>query len=210
MVPTDGTFIGLQLIFVEYSAYLCGMSRLNDFLDKVNMTELYDYCLAHGAIVRYAKGETMVKEGEVCRHVGIVKAGYFKYVSNGSAGQECVTGFSFIGDVVTDYVRSFLFDKPSYSSIVAGCDAEVIILPLEELRSYILECNPAFMRNASSILLQEAYRRYLDMHTMTAAERYAMLCERFKEDIHIISVSELASYLAVSRRQLNRIRDGKR
>lgn len=185
------------------------MSRLNDFLDNVDLADLYDYCLAHGAVVRYAKGDLIVKEGEVCRYIGIVKKGYFKYVSNGSTGHECVTGFSFIGDVVTDYVRSFLFDKPSYSSIVAGCEAEVVLLPLEELRAHILECNPAFMRDASSILLQEAYRRYLDMHTMTPAERYAVLCDRFKEDIYIISVSELASYLAVSRRQLQRIREGK-
>lgn len=185
------------------------MSRLNDFLDKVNMAELYDYCLANGVVVRYTKGESMVNEGEVCRHIGIVKSGYFKYVSNGSAGQECVTGFSFIGEVVTDYVRSFLFGRPSYSSIVAGCEAEVILMPIVVMREHMLASNPGFITEASAVLLQEAYRRYLDMHIMTPAERYALLCDRFKDEICTISVSELASYLAVSRRQFQRIREGK-
>ena len=47
--------------------------------------------------------------------MGVVKSGYFKYVALNSKGQEVATGFSFEGDVVTDYVP--IQEIASYLSI---------------------------------------------------------------------------------------------
>ena len=174
---------------------------------QVNLAPLAECCREHGSIVYYAKGERMVQEGNVCRFIGVVRSGYFRYTSIASKGDECVTGFSFEGEVVTDYVRSFLYNQPALTSIVAGCDAEVVQLPISKARPYMLRCNPAFISETSSILLQEAYRRYLSIHTLTPQERYKELCSRFHDDISMIPYNELASYLSVSRRQFQRIRE---
>lgn len=179
------------------------MARLNDFLTKIDLSALHDYVAEHGTCVFYAKGEKLVAEGERCRYIGVVRSGYFKYTTFNSKGNEIVSGFSFEGDVVTDYVRSFLDNSPSLTSIVAGCDSEILCMPIEDVRRHI---SPGFAAAASPILLQEAYRRYLDMLVKSPAERYRELVGRCPKEMHSLPVQEIASYLGVSRRQLHRIR----
>ena len=182
------------------------MPRLNDFLTHINLDPLICYCREHGDEVAYAKGERLAQEGEICRDMGIVLKGYFKYTSLNSKGEECVTGFSFKDEVVTDYVRSFLFNQPSLTSIIAGSDAVVLQVRIADIRKYLLSHNPDFLAKSATILLHEAYSRYLSLHILTPAERYAELCHRYHDVISDIPYQEIASYLAISRRQFQRIR----
>lgn len=183
------------------------MARLNDFMTKIDLSVLNDYIAAYGKSIIYAKGEGIVQQGCLCRYLGIVKSGYFKHLALNSKGKEVVTGFSFEGEVVTDYVQGFLFDQTSLTSIVAGCDSEILRVPVEELRHHLRERNPGFVADASSNLLQEAYRRYLDTLVKTPTERYLELVTRYPRDIHNLPIQEIASYLGISRRQLHRIRE---
>ena len=136
-----------------------------------------------------------------------IKSGYFKFVAYNSKGQEIVTGFSFVGEVVSDFVRGFLFGQTCLTTIVAGCDAEILLVTIDELRSYLQERNPGFIAHSSSILLQEAYQRYLDVLVKSPAERYRELVSRYPNLIGLLSVQEMASFLGVSRRQFHRIRE---
>ena len=179
------------------------MARLNDFLTKIDLSALHDYVAAHGSKASYAKGEKLVAEGERCRYIGVVTSGYFKYTTVNAKGNEIVSGFSFEGDVVTDYVRSFLDNSASLTSIVAGCDSEVLQMPIDEVR---LHLGPDFTASASPMLLQEAYRRYLDMLVKSPSERYLELMARCPTLFRSLPANEIASYLGVSRRQLHRIR----
>lgn len=183
------------------------MARLNDFMTRIDLSVLNDYVAANGKSAVYAKGDSIVQQGQLCRYVGVVKSGYFKYVALNSKGQEVVTGFSFEGEVVTDYVQGFLYDQPSLTSIVAGCDAEIMRVSIEDVRQHLKERNPGFVADASSNLLREAYYRYLDTLVKTPTERYLELVTRYPRDIHNLPIQEIASYLGISRRQLHRIRD---
>ncbi len=183
------------------------MTRLNDFMTRIDLSVLNDYIADNGKNVVYAKGESVVQQGCLCRYVGIVKTGYFKYVALNSKGDEVVTGFSFGDDVVTDYVRGFLFNQTSLTSIVAGCNAEILQVSVEEVRRFLMERHPGFFADASSNLLQEAYRRYLDMLVKTPTERFQELSTRYPGVIKNLSIQEIASYLGISRRQLHRIRE---
>ena len=89
------------------------MAQLNDFMTRIDLSVLNDYVAANGKSLVYARGERIVQQGQLCRYVGVVKSGYFKYVALNSKGQEVVTGFSFEGEIVTDYVQGFLYDQPS-------------------------------------------------------------------------------------------------
>ena len=182
------------------------MAQLNDFMTRIDLSVLNDYVAANGKSVVYAKGERIVQQGRLCRYVGVVKSGYFKYVAINSKGQE-VTGFSFEGEVATDYVQGFLYDQLSLTSIVAGCDAEVQRVSVEDARRFIIERNPGFVAEVSSNLLQEAYCRYLNMLVKTPAERFHELVTRYPGVIHNLPIQEIASYLGISRRQLHRIRE---
>ena len=183
------------------------MVQLNEFMTRTDLSVLNDYVAANGKSVVYSKGERIVQQGRLCRYVGVVKSGYFKYMALNSKGQEVVTGFSFEGEVVTDYVQGFLYDQPSLTSIVAGCDAEVRRVSVEDARRFIIERNSGFVAEVSSNLLQEAYCRYLNMLVKTPAERFHELVTRYPGVIHNLPIQEIASYLGISRRQLHRIRE---
>lgn len=183
------------------------MAQLNDFMTRIDLSVLNDYVAANGKSVVYAKGDSIVQQGHLCRYVGVVKSGYFKYVALNSKGQEVVTGFSFEGEVVTDYVQGFLYNQPSLTSIVAGCDTEVQRVSVEDARRFIIERNPGFVAEVSFNLLQEAYCRYLNMLVKTPAERFHELVFRYPGVMHNLPIQEIASYLGISRRQLHRIRE---
>ena len=183
------------------------MARLNDFMTRIDLSMLNDYAAANGKNIVYAKGDSIVQQNRLCRYVGLVKSGYFKYVALNSKGLEVVTGFSFEGEVVTDYVQGFLYDQPSLTSIVAGCDAEVRRVSVEDARRFIIERNSGFVAEVSSNLLQEAYCRYLNMLVKTPTERFHKLVSRYPGVTHNLPIQEIASYLGISRRQLHRIRE---
>lgn len=182
------------------------MARLNDFMGLPEMAPIRDYCCAHGETAIYDKGRPFVNEGSVGRYIAVVQSGYFKYVVGDDRGDECTTGFSFEGDIVTDYVRSFLYSQPSLTSIIAGADSEVLRVPIAEMRIYLENTYPAYLADTTAILLNEAYKRYIDMHRFSPAERYLNLVERVPGVLSLVPFKELASYLSVSRRQFQRIR----
>ncbi len=123
-----------------------------------------------------------------------------------SNGQNSTTGFSFKGEAVTDYIRSFVFRMPSFGSIVAGCDSVLLRVPLDEARVYLAKHDPDFITNTSVVLMEEAYRRYLDMHSKTPTERYILLKKRVPGLNEMLPWREIASFLGISRRQLQRVR----
>lgn len=183
------------------------MAQFNDFLTRIDMSAVSDYVIVHGHSVSYARGDIFVQQGSLCRHVGIVKKGYLKFMVVNTKGQEVVTGFSFPGDVVTDFVRSILFRQSCLTTIAAGCDSEVLQVSAAAARRYVMEKYPGFLNEAGARLLQEAYIRYLHVLSKTPAERYAELIARYPEVTETIPVQELASFLGVSRRQFQRIRE---
>lgn len=183
------------------------MVRMNDFLFNINLNELNNFIESQGTVRLYRKDESLCKQGQLCRRIAIIRNGYFKYSVVNSNGKVCITGFSFYGEVVTDFVCSFIFGKASFTSITAGCDAEVIEVDINTARQFMTERHPDFVGHASSHILVAAYRRYLDVHTKTPKQRYVDLISRCHEDISLIPLQEMASYLSISRRQLQRIRE---
>lgn len=67
------------------------MAQLNDFMTRIDLSVLNDYVATNGKSIVYARGERIVQQGRLCRYVGVVKSGYFKYVALNSKGQEVVT-----------------------------------------------------------------------------------------------------------------------
>lgn len=101
------------------------MARLNEFFSLIDFESMRRYFIAYGKTARYTKGECFVEAGQIGRYVGFVTSGYFKYCILNSKGDFAITGFSFADECVMDFTQSFLFDKPSKISIIAGVDSEV-------------------------------------------------------------------------------------
>ena len=178
------------------------MSTINDFLTHIDFQAMREYCMANGETVRYAKGDCFVEAGSICRYVGFVKSGYFKYCVLTSKGDYAVTGFTFADECITDVTQSFLFDKPSKISVTAGCDAEVLQVPLRPLRDYLYKSHPDLIQHIASVCLEEAYTRYLRLYSKSPKDRYLELAEKYPDFLEQVTLREIASYLLIRDIQL--------
>ncbi len=205
----DESFLDIErssIIFFTIFTTKKIMARLNDFMVCPELAPISNYCLANGTAATYSKGQSFVDEGSLCRYVAVVRSGYFKFSVIDNNGEECTTGFSFAGDIVADYVYSFLNSQPSPTSIVSGVDSEVLRVPVDELRAYLDKVDSEYIGRTAKLLLKEAYGRYIDMHRFTPEERYLKLKGRVPDLLSLVPLQELASYLCISRRQFQRIR----
>lgn len=182
------------------------MAKINDFLSRIDYEAMREYCMANGKTVCYAKKDCFTEAGRIGRFVGYVKSGYFKYCVLTSKGDYAVTGFSFADECIMDFTQSFIFDKPSKISIIAGCDSEVVQVPLRTLRDFISKANPGIIPHMSAVVLEEAYSRYLNLYQKSLTERYLELVEKYPDVLDQVALRDIASYLLVTPIYLSRIR----
>lgn len=182
------------------------MAQLNEFLSKIDFEDLRAYCFSQGRNIRYDKGEAFTQGGRVGKYVGFVKSGYFKYCVITSSGGYSVTGFSFQDECIMDFTRSFLYSLPSNVDIIAGSEAEVIAVPLSVARAYIISHIPDFIPTATAVLLEESYRRYLNIYKTTPRERYLELVGKYNDLLKQVTMRDIASYLLITPTHLSRIR----
>lgn len=69
------------------------MIDFNSYIDGLDLSALKEYCVNHGRLTQYAKGDYYIKEGEESRYIGLVECGYFNYkVHNSSEQKDNITG----------------------------------------------------------------------------------------------------------------------
>lgn len=182
------------------------MSRINKFLSQIDFESMREYCMANGNTISYAKGDYFAEAGCIGRWIGFVKSGYFKYCVLTAKGDYAVTGFSFSDECIMDFTQSFIFDKPSKVSIIAGCNAEVVQVPLRTLRDFVTRNNPDLIPHMSAVVLEEAYSRYLHLYKKSPTERYLELIKKYPDVLDQVTLRDIASYLLVTPIYLSRIR----
>lgn len=154
----------------------------------------------------YKKKDLFVAEGRVCKEIAFIVAGSFRYYKI-IDGIEVTTFFSFENNWTSSYT-SFLNKTPSFVSVEAMEDAELLVLHYDDLQGlykkfaavglfgrlmaeYLVTCLDERMH---SLLLKTPEQRYLK--TLTDNSIYF---ERVPQ--HYI-----ASYLGVAPESLSRIR----
>ncbi|MDE7413524.1 MAG: hypothetical protein K2N05_07030 [Muribaculaceae bacterium] len=61
--------------------------------------------------------------------------------------------------------------------------------------------------NLMMALFEQLYHQFLEFSNLTTAQRYLRLLDRYPWITEIASYKDIASYLNISRRQLQRIRE---
>jgi CRP-like cAMP-binding protein len=183
------------------------------FMRKINETsQMSDESLrllyANTLTQELPKGQILLKEGQVCRNIYFIESGQLRtyYVKN---GKEINLNFSFENSFVTN-LKSFLSGAPSAYYIKASEPTIVWKFNNEQLLLlYRQSCElESFGRKLLERLLikQEDHSNLFKLYSPT--ERYHYVAKYYPNLLQRVSLSQLASYLGISRETISRIRKG--
>ena len=182
-------------------------NQFNTYKEGLDLEFLREYCMKHGNVWTFMRGETLEKTGESAQWVAYVERGCFKYmVHNDEEGKDYCTGFAFEGVFVADYPNC-LSGKISEVTIVAGTSCKVFQIQGKDLCPLLESANMGDLKQAiSDHLFAQIYTQYLDSYRMTIRERYKRLLSRCPEIVRCISLKDIASYLKVTPTTISNIR----
>jgi len=156
--------------------------------------------------MEFKKGKPLLKEGEACRAFYLVEKGYLRTWYN-KGGAAINLNFTFEGDFTTN-LKSIIGRQASELTIEAGEDISVWIFDLDAMAERLAshpQVSLFIRRLAVRILLAaEDHSNLFKLYTPT--ERYHYIEKNNPRLLQRISLSQIASYLGVSRETLSRIR----
>ena len=187
--------------------------------NSIDLQVLREFCEREGEVVAYRKGDQMEREGDPSRWFGFVTEGCFKYVNHGISerlrvgdrrlgiDREHITWFSFEGEFVVDY-PTFLYDRPSQTTIVAMMPSRVLRVTGQQLEQYFDQSKETMKLRAiiAEHILFQFRSRYLDLHCATARERYELLLRRCPGIVEHLDLQDIASFLCITPQMLSKIR----
>ncbi|MEZ3520011.1 MAG: Crp/Fnr family transcriptional regulator [Muribaculaceae bacterium] len=181
------------------------MAEFNAYLDLIDLSEIKDFCMAHGSNQRFERGDVFLLEGDIPQSLGYVESGYFKYTVRTSNESESVVGFSLSDDYIGD-INASLFGAKSEASIIAGRRSLVKVISMAEFIDFATSKGLRFCIGIEAALFRTFHGRYLDLHRLSAAEHYAKVLERWPRLFQTIPLREIASYLGITPIHLSRLR----
>lgn len=163
----------------------------------------------------YRAGEIVLQEKTICKNITFLVYGKARSYFINHEGQEFTWNFHFNDNdskfenyFLLDY-NSFLSATPTYLTIEAIEDIEVIMLSYEKLQIFMATSLKISTLNnrMSEIAYQNVHKRAFSLLTLTAKERYLQL---LKEEPYLLNKFKhylIASYLGVAPQSLSRLRN---
>ena len=176
--------------------------------NSLDLETLREFCKREGEAVIYRRGDQLEREGDPAQWLVYVTEGCFKYVTYGlSDDREHITWFSFEGEFVVDY-PTFLYARPSQTTIVAMMPSRVIRVTGEQMKQYFNQSKETMKLRAiiAEHILFQFRSRYLDLHCTTARERYDLLMQRCPGIVEHLDLQDIASFLNVHPNTISKIR----
>ena len=154
----------------------------------------------------FPKGTAILKEGEVCRFLYFVEKGYLRTYHN-KDGVSVNLNFTLEGDFTTN-LQSAKSQQPSKLTIEAGEDMRLWVFEIDRFEANFGKKQEVerFLRTlfVRLLLVSEEYSNFYKIST--PAERYKYVEQKQPILLQRISLSQMASYIGVSRETLSRIR----
>lgn len=170
----------------------------------------------HAKMVRVRKGETVVRQGEVCHHIFFILHGLMRVVHRHGEEEDTFL-FGSVGDVFTS-LHSYQKGKPAVFAMESLTEGEILIIAYNDWRK-LEDRHPQLIKWMRDCLLVQLYSfedRYLRYNVSTAVERFSKFLEMDRKDIpnpsvrlitRHVPIKYLASYLKMSRWTLSRLRN---
>lgn len=181
------------------------MEQFNSYLMNLDLDALRTYFAEHGRLCKYEKEERFAQQGTVCRYIGLIVKGYFKYTTLNTKVEESVMNFAFENEFVADFNSSYS-GNPSEVSIIAGMDSEIYVLPFSVFNDKFMHSDGEMPYSVYRSLYHIVYDRYLYLHRHPTQERYLELIRRYPRLLDTVSLKDIASYLLITPNHLSRIR----
>lgn len=155
---------------------------------------------------RYKKGEHLLAEGEICRHIIFIETGLVRYYIN-KDGEERTNYFNKEGEFVCDY-PSFLPRVPSVVNIQALEDSTVWTISAEGIQQFYKEVQygERFGRLAIEYVFVSVVAQIGSIYTDTPELRYQKFLLNYPTIVQRIPQYYIASYVGVKPQSLSRIR----
>ena len=154
-----------------------------------------------------AKGEVLLRQGDVEMSQYFVLQGTLKRVVSGANGREMILRFADAGDIETSYA-AWRLGTPAPYSIVTVKKARVAKLPLPQWAAFLdthLELKALFEYEVMH-LMSEIMAHTITLHLLAAPGRVHRFMRKHPELADRVPQKELASYLNLSAETLSRLR----
>jgi CRP/FNR family transcriptional regulator, anaerobic regulatory protein len=169
--------------------------------------ELHSAFETHGENKIFAKGEFLVREGEIERKVYRVESGLVR-VFLLSEFEEQTIRFGYKGSVINS-LASFICERPSEFYIDALRKTTVRIIT-KDMFSSIVHRNGESLRSYALMtenLIVQQIEREIDLLTASPTERLARVLKRSPNLFQEVPLKYIASYLRMTPETLSRIRN---
>jgi CRP-like cAMP-binding protein len=163
------------------------------------------------SVRRYKKKALFLKPGNIPIYSGYVAEGAFREYYADKNGREYNKAFCFKGDFTGSYYDLHL-QSPSLAAIEALADSTVVVIEHKKYQK-LVQADTFWLRVSHALahnLLMKKFEKELQLLTLTAAERYELLQQRYPELEQLVPAYHIASYLGITPISLSRIRARKK
>ena len=154
-------------------------------------------------LIAIKKNEFFVKQGKVCRRLGLIEEGVMRFCMFKEDGEDITCYFASEGDFVGDY-DSFMTEKPSEINLQALTDCR-----LSCFRRELKEALPRFMEIMECInknVLMGLLTQREFMMNQDATSKYELFVLKFPQVLQRAPLGHIASFLGITQQSLSRLR----
>lgn len=183
------------------------IKEFNTYIEAIPLDFWRDLCRDEGNLKKVARGETFLSIGEVCKYLGYIESGSFKYVAFTEDGDEKIVGLETVGGFVANWPYC-LQKLPSKVAIIANTDSEISSMPVSKIIK-MMQHDINFERlvgNATKEMFYTIYNRIIDLYIKSPQERYEDLLKKCPRIFEIFDLKDVASFLNITPIYLSRIR----
>jgi CRP-like cAMP-binding protein len=184
------------------------VTLLADFVNTIHPVrpEVTEYVMNNSSSVSVSKNSLLLKSGDICRHLYLVKKGVLRgYIKDGT--KEITTWITAESEIVTS-INGFHQQKPSPENIHAIEHCELVAFPydsLQHLYDNYLEANIVGRKVLEQYYKDAEQRAYIS-RLSSAGSRYNHFLETKGYLANRIPLKYIASYLNMTIETLSRIR----
>ena len=187
------------------------MDTLKKYIESITdlSQESWDLLSACLIVKKFKKNELLLKEGEVCKAIFFISEGICKSCVYRD-GNEINTAFYFENDFATNITSLRNSTKSEYS--IKACEKVIAVsIDKEKLLAAYSQSHQieTFGRKVLELIMAKQIEHADSFKILTPKQRYDRLVAKQPDLLQRVSLTQIASYLGISRETLSRFR-GKR